>query len=182
MNIPAIIENFKKRGYDVAYFETKEEAAAYLNAQIDGVTVASGGSMTVAELGLAETLAAHNTFYSHANPPAGMTAEDVRRAAMTTDVYLTSANATAPQENALCCSRRPLLRLQQPGTHLQRSFRSPAPADVLQNGNRSHRRERRLLILQNRTNRGKAFEMPSLNLFIEQTIGRTPTQDSSGRC
>lgn len=92
MDIQTTIQNFKNHGFDVSYFPTKEEAAAYLNEQIDGVTVAAGGSMTVAAMGLQESLSKHNTFLTHSNPPEGMTADDVRRAAMTTDVYLTSAN------------------------------------------------------------------------------------------
>ena len=92
MDIQAVMDNFKKHGFAVSYFPTKEDAAAYLNEQIDGVSVAAGGSMTIAAMGLQESLSAHNTFLSHSNPPQGMTADEVRRAAMTTDVYLTSAN------------------------------------------------------------------------------------------
>ena len=92
MDIQNILKNFESHGFAAAYFPTKEAAAAYLNEQIDGVSVAAGGSMTVAALGLPESLSKHNVFLSHANPPQGMTADDVRMAAMTTDVYLTSAN------------------------------------------------------------------------------------------
>ena len=92
MDIQNVIKNFEKHGFTVSFFQTKEEAAAYLNEKIDGVTVAAGGSMTIAALRLQESLAKHNTFLTHSNPPAGMTADDVRKAAMTTDVYLTSAN------------------------------------------------------------------------------------------
>ncbi len=92
MDIQNVMQNFEKHGFSVSYFPTKEDASAYLNAQIDGVSVASGGSMTVAALGLQESLSKHNTFITHSNPPAGMTADEARKAAMTTDVYLTSAN------------------------------------------------------------------------------------------
>ena len=92
MDIQKVIKNFEKHGFKACYFPTKEEASAYLNEQIDGVSVAAGGSMTIAAMGLQESLSEHNTYLTHSNPPAGMTADDVRRAAMTTDVYLTSAN------------------------------------------------------------------------------------------
>ena len=92
MDIQKTIQNFENHGFTVSYFPTKEEAAAYLNEQIDGVTVASGGSVTVSSMELPESLGKHNVFLTHANPPAGMTADDVRKAAMSTDIYLTSAN------------------------------------------------------------------------------------------
>ena len=79
-------------GFAVSVFETGEEAAAYLNREIDGTTVGCGGSMTLKDLGLYESLAAHNTLYYHgasADPQAAM------KGAMTADVYLLSANAIA---------------------------------------------------------------------------------------
>ena len=79
-------------GFAVSVFETGEEAAAYLNREIDGTTVGCGGSMTLKDLGLYESLAAHNTLYYHgtsADPQATM------EHAMTADVYLLSANAIA---------------------------------------------------------------------------------------
>ncbi len=95
MNLEKTIENFKNNGYAVSYFETAESASAYLNEKIDGLTVSSGGSMTVNEMGLIESLSKHNTYLSHWNPPEGMTAEQVLKQAMHTDVYLLSANAAS---------------------------------------------------------------------------------------
>lgn len=95
MNLEKTIESFKSNGYSVVYFETAKEASAYLNEQIDGVTVSSGGSMTVSEMGLIESLSSHNTYLSHWNPPEGMTAEQVLKQAMHTDVYLLSANGAS---------------------------------------------------------------------------------------
>lgn len=95
MNLEKTIENFKNNGYAVSYFETAESASAYLNEKIDGLTVSSGGSMTVNEMGLIESLSKHNTYISHWNPPEGMTAEQVLKQAMHTDVYLLSANAAS---------------------------------------------------------------------------------------
>ena len=95
MNIEKTVENFKKHGFDVSYFETKEEAAEYLNKEIDGVTVGFGGSVTISEMKLLEKLAPHNKLYNHWKVPAGMTKEEVFDMAMKTDVYLTSANGAS---------------------------------------------------------------------------------------
>ena len=85
MDFSGIKANLEKKGYQVSCFATKEEAAAYLNGAIDGVTVASGGSMTVKELGLADMLRTHNDFKWHWEG-------DDRMAVLSTDVYLSSVN------------------------------------------------------------------------------------------
>ena len=82
-----------ERGYRVSCHKTKEEAAAYLDSKIDGVTVGFGGSMTLAEMGLYERLLAHNTVYNHWAVPEGMTAREVQEKAAAAEVYLSSVNA-----------------------------------------------------------------------------------------
>lgn len=90
-------EKLKKRleanGFTVSVFSTGAEAADYLDREIDGKTIGIGGSMTIAQLGLADRLAAHNTLHSHWHTT-GNPAEAIRQA-MTTDTYLLSANAIA---------------------------------------------------------------------------------------
>lgn len=81
----------KERGYSVKVFATGAEAAAYLDGEIDGLTVGIGGCSTVKELGLYEKLEKHNTVIWHWMQEGA----DVRKKAMATDVYLTSANALA---------------------------------------------------------------------------------------
>ena len=81
----------KERGYSVKVFATGAEAAAYLDGEIDGMSVGIGGSATVQDLGLYELLGKHNTVIWHWKQEAA----EARKAAMTTDVYLTSANAVA---------------------------------------------------------------------------------------
>ena len=88
MDFSGIKANLEKKGYQVSCFATKEEAAAYLNGAIDGVTVASGGSMTVKALGLADMLRTHNDFKWHWEG-------DDRMAVLSTDVYLSSVNGMA---------------------------------------------------------------------------------------
>ena len=81
----------KERGYTVKVFATGAEAAAYLDGEIDGATVGIGGCATAQELGLYELLEKHNTVIWHWKQEGA----DVRKKAMATDVYLTSANALA---------------------------------------------------------------------------------------
>lgn len=86
-----VVENLKKRGYAVKEFATAKEAAEYLNGAIDGVSVGFGGSATLDVMGLYDMLSSHNTIYWHWKQEKDM----ARKAAMQTDVYLTSANALA---------------------------------------------------------------------------------------
>lgn len=87
-NIQALRENLKQKGFSSSYFSTAQEAADYLDRQIDGASVGIGGSMTVKALDLYPRLSAHNRVVWHWE--GGALAD-----AMTTDVYLTSANAVA---------------------------------------------------------------------------------------
>ena len=90
-------ENLKKQleanGFTVSVFASGEDAASYLNREIDGKTVGMGGSMTITGLGLKEPLGSHNTLYSHGFTP-GDPAE-VQKLAADAEIYLLSANAIA---------------------------------------------------------------------------------------
>ena len=91
MAFEIVKENLEKRGYTVKVFATGAEAAAYLNSEIDGMTVGIGGSGTVKDIGAYELLNEHNTVYWHwITEP-----NEARKNAMSTDVYLTSVNALA---------------------------------------------------------------------------------------
>ena len=92
MAFETLKKTLEGNGFTVSVFETGAEAAAYLNREIDGVSVGCGGSMTLRDLGLYDSLAAHNTLYYHgAAPDTGAAMEK----AMTAEVYLLSANAIA---------------------------------------------------------------------------------------
>ena len=93
MAFEALKEKLEYNGFQVSVFATAEEAAAYLNREIDGVTVGCGGSMTLTELGLQESLAEHNTLYAHGITPGAP--EEVMAKAAAAEVYLLSANAIA---------------------------------------------------------------------------------------
>ena len=89
MDLQTCKERLEANRFTVKVFETKAEAADYLDQSIDGKTVGMGGSMSLAELQAYERLSKHNTVYSHQSTGV----EDQRKQAATADVYLLSANA-----------------------------------------------------------------------------------------
>ena len=95
MDFTAVKKNLEARGFAVSAFATAAEAADYLNAQIDGASVSFGGSMTLAQMGLFESLGKHNAIYSHWNVPDSMNADEVREKAAVCEHYLLSANGLA---------------------------------------------------------------------------------------
>ena len=95
MDFTTVKKNLEARGFVVSTFATAKEAADYLNAQIDHSSVSFGGSMTLSQMGLFESLGAHNSMYSHWNMPEGMDASEVLKNASTCEHYLLSANGLA---------------------------------------------------------------------------------------
>ena len=95
MDFSKVKAALEARQFEVSTFATAADAAAYLNEQIDGVTVSFGGSVTLKEMGVLETLAKHNKMSDYWNVPEGADAEENRIASMTSDVYLTSVNGLA---------------------------------------------------------------------------------------
>lgn len=93
MDLNKTITALKRNGYQVSVFKNKEEAIQYLNQQIDQTSVGIGGSVTLQQLGAYEQLSAHNEVYWHWYETGGMSADDIRRAAAQTKLYLTSVNA-----------------------------------------------------------------------------------------
>ena len=83
-------KNLEARGFSVRTFATAAEAAAYLNETIDGRTVGFGGSVTLKDMGLYELLGSHNEVHWH-----WVNGQEDRKAAMGTQVYLSSANGLA---------------------------------------------------------------------------------------
>lgn len=95
MDFTTVRENLEKLGYKVSVFETKEAAAAYMNEQIDQTTVGFGGSVTVDQMGLYESLGTHNEVIWHWRIPEGKTGRDMQFAERTAKVYISSANGLA---------------------------------------------------------------------------------------
>ena len=94
MNLENVANNLSRRGFKVSAFETNEDACNYLNREIDNTTVGFGGSITLKELGLFDSLSAHNTVWWHGKGTQLKVfgGDTVIKNAMTTDVYISSAN------------------------------------------------------------------------------------------
>lgn len=92
MDFGALEKRLIQNGFTVSVFETKEQAADYLNQVIDQKTVGSGGSVSLQEMGILSRLAEHNTVYAKQKDLSwGQQAQLSANA----EIYLMSANAIA---------------------------------------------------------------------------------------
>lgn len=101
-----VVKALQKHGFDAAFAETKEEARERVLQMVPtGATVGCGGSITIRELGVPATLKERgHRMFDHWQP--GLTAEqvlDIRRAQLTCDVFLTSANALTADGEIVSC-------------------------------------------------------------------------------
>ena len=85
--------NLFDKGYIVSVFDSSNEAARYLDTQIDGKTVGFGGSVTLHELNLYNVLSSHNIVYWHDEKPEDMTVAQTRLKATRCDIYISSVNS-----------------------------------------------------------------------------------------
>lgn len=85
----------EQKGYIVSEFENKELASAYMNMKIDGKTVGLGGSVTLCQMNLFNTLSDHNIVYWHDERPSDMSVMETRTAASRAEIYISSVNAIA---------------------------------------------------------------------------------------
>ena len=92
-NFDVLTDNLISLGYTVRGFETAQEAANYLNQQIDKRTVGFAGSMTLEKMGLYDSMREHNEVHWHHRILEGKTSKDVRVAANAAEIYITSVNA-----------------------------------------------------------------------------------------
>lgn len=90
-DIKKTAEALRKRGYEVACFETAKEAAVYLDSKINGVTVGLGDSETLLALRLYERLSRHNEVCDPQHPRDGRFYATARQC-LTTEIFLTSVN------------------------------------------------------------------------------------------
>ena len=95
MDLQTVKTNLEARGYRVSCFDTAAAAALYLNGQIDRKTVGIGGSLTVQEMGLYESLREHNTVYWHWRVAEGQTPDELRTATAGAEEYISSVNGLA---------------------------------------------------------------------------------------
>lgn len=95
MDFSIVEKNLKDRGYIVTIFETATEAVKYLDMHIDNQTVGFGGSVTLEQMKLFETLQSHNTVFWHQRIPEGKTSTAIRIAASQASIYISSVNGLA---------------------------------------------------------------------------------------
>lgn len=93
--INILAESLKEQGYIVNIFSNKEEASEFLNGELDNKTIGIGGSQTVEQMKLYDSLAVHNTVYWHGHKPEEMTVMEARQAAFRAPVYISSVNAVS---------------------------------------------------------------------------------------
>lgn len=89
MEYTKIRQNFERHGFTTQFFSTKEETCCYLKDILQNQTIGFGGSETLKEIGLFETLQHENVVIWHNKVP-GMA---VRKLANSANIYITSANA-----------------------------------------------------------------------------------------
>ncbi|MBR2743442.1 MAG: lactate utilization protein [Clostridia bacterium] len=95
MDFTTIKRNLEDLGYEVACFDKKEDAAAYLCGGIHNKSVGFGGSMTLEEMGLYEKLSENNEAIWHWRVPEGESVKNMRLRANAADIYISSVNAIA---------------------------------------------------------------------------------------
>ena len=93
-------ERLKSHGFDAIYVRTKEGAVREILKYVTPATkVGVGGSMTIRQLGILDTLRAQgNTVLDHWIP--GLSKEqsiEIRKSQMTSDLFLSSSNAVTMQ-------------------------------------------------------------------------------------
>ncbi len=95
MDFTGIRKTLEGLGYAVSCFESARDACAYLDGKVDGTTVGFGGSVTLAQLGLFDRLAAHNDVAWHQNVPKGTDTRPIRLKENAARVYFSSVTALA---------------------------------------------------------------------------------------
>ncbi len=89
MEMDKILANFTRNGFKALYFSTKEELQIFLKSEIKGKTVGMGGSVTLKELDVYETLKDSNDVFWHAVE----NKQEVFEKSVLAQVYILSANA-----------------------------------------------------------------------------------------
>jgi L-lactate utilization protein LutB len=89
-------DKLKSHGFDAIYVRTKEEAVREILKYVTPATkVGAGGSVTIRQLGILDTMRAQgNTVFDHWIP--GLSKEqsiEIRKSQMTCDLFLSSSNA-----------------------------------------------------------------------------------------
>ncbi|WP_297017960.1 lactate utilization protein [uncultured Dialister sp.] len=99
MDLERVKRAFRRNRFECSVFETKEEAAEYLDHAIDGVTVGFGDSETLSAMGISDRLALHNKVWDVQKSDHFKHGDNsflsLARKALTADVFLTSVNGAS---------------------------------------------------------------------------------------
>ena len=101
MNVERTIENLRKRGFTVSYFDTAAQALAYLDQSIDQTTVGVGGSVTLRDMGTYEALSSHNQVFWQWYDPEGADREITYRRGAEAEVYPPSTPLPKPASSSI---------------------------------------------------------------------------------
>ena len=88
-------KRLEKNHFSVSVFNTKEEAADYLDQTIDNMTIGTGDSLSLKEMGIYPRLAAHNELYLWDEDAEESVYDQQMKDQIQTDIYLMSTNAIA---------------------------------------------------------------------------------------
>ena len=122
MNLETAVENLTAHGFSVRVFRTAQDAANAISQELSGKTVGFGGSVTLEQMQLFETLQKNNTVYWHWKQTPAQALENARSA----QVYLTSANAISKKQARLSTSTAPATASVPCFTGMRRSISSQA--------------------------------------------------------
>lgn len=93
MDYSIIKKNLEDKGYTVKVFENELQVNDYLNNEINNQTIGIGGTLTVEQLGIYESLKTHNKIYWHWKPVDGLSPAEMRKISKDADIYFSSVNA-----------------------------------------------------------------------------------------
>lgn len=85
-------KSLERLGYTVKVFDDKTQATEYLAGTLQGKRIGLGGSVSIGEMGLYESLQESNTVLWHLRLSAGEDVMQVRKDASQAEVYITSVN------------------------------------------------------------------------------------------
>ena len=91
MNLETTVKNLTKHDFSVRVFQTAKEASSAIAQELSGKTIGFGGSITLEQMGLFETLGKTNRVFWHWKQDAAQARANAAHA----QIYFTSANAIA---------------------------------------------------------------------------------------
>lgn len=93
MEIQSVINALEKNRYSVRYFQSGEEAADYLDKELDNRVIGFGDSATMSQIKLYERLSVHNVVHDPNQSKDNDEFLEIAQKCLNTEIYLTSVNA-----------------------------------------------------------------------------------------